>query len=596
MAERSGSSVFAGRYRYEAVDNGDESHGRFSQLVYDLKTETLGILKRAEVTSERTVHRLKNEVEALQALKGWGVPEVYDTGEAEDVSINYFYIVLEYIDEIQVEKHLDSLTASERVEILTQFFGLLAEAHQRGIVNGDIDLTHLYWNKDKKQLIVIDWASARLNVDPQQETDFADDLARAAGILFSLVTRPGYPTPMKSFALPDESGLLPELPKLPIEFRNLCFWAPRASPPEGAPYHTALELSEASKRWDGTVYGKKPYEAPSHLPKQASLVSPVLLGTGMIVLFLILICLAGRSMLGSIFAMGNFASTGMPQSVGRATAITNAIFSPTAHSTEIPTQAVEFTSTPADISVTATSPSPNTYTNPVLIFDRDSSPDKCWNTETNLTTNLWTSEGFTRRPDGYWRFGIERGRTTDEFIQSDFKPCFGAAQVAAIALNVWVVKLEVERESPANPASLEPGKEFGFFIEDGNGQKREYTIWVNKDQAMHLRVRENNHITYDEIVSIITNENLKIEEIYPRLYANFPLQIFFEINNNGLDSLYLQEGPFQLPVEANELNPSQMVRMDSIVRPTVGDISKFGVIGYGGETQTVIWPLVFFGE
>ncbi|HKY55888.1 MAG TPA: hypothetical protein VJM08_16345, partial [Anaerolineales bacterium] len=101
-------------------------------------------------------------------------------------------------------------------------------------------------------------------------------------------------------------------------------------------------------------------------------------------------------------------------------------------------------------------------------------------------------------------------------------------------------------------------------------------------------------ITFDEIVSIVDQENLKVEEIYPRLYANFPIQIFLEINNNGLDILYLQEGPFQLPVEVNELNPSQMVRMDSIVRPTFGEISKFGLIGYGGETQTLIWPLVFF--
>lgn len=113
---------------------------------------------------------------------------------------------------------------------------------------------------------------------------------------------------------------------------------------------------------------------------------------------------------------------------------------------------------------------------------------------------------------------------------------------------------------------------------------------------MHLRLRENNRTTYDDIVMIVKKENLKIDEIYPRLYANFPIQIFFEINNNGLDILYLQEGPFQLPAEANDMNPSQMVRIDSVVRPTLGNVSRFGLIGYGGETQTVIWPLVFFGK
>jgi hypothetical protein len=87
-----------------------------------------------------------------------------------------------------------------------------------------------------------------------------------------------------------------------------------------------------------------------------------------------------------------------------------------------------------------------------------------------------------------------------------------------------------------------------------------------------------------------------VEEIYPRLYAKLPVQIFFEVNNNGLDILYLQEGPFQLPTEAKDMNLSQMVRIDSLTRPTFGDVSRFGLIGYGGETQTVIWPLVFFGK
>lgn len=437
MAENSGSSVFAGRYRSEPVDDRGESHGGFVQLVYDLKTEKLGIIKRAEATSEQAVRRLKNEVEALQALKGLGVPAVYDTGEAEYDSTNYFYIVLEYIEGIQVEKNLDSLPAPERVEILTQFFRLLADAHQRGIVNRDIDLTHLYWNRDKKQLIVSDWANAKLNVDFNQKTEFADDLARSAGIIFSLVTRNGYPIPMKSFALPDESGLYPELPKLPIEFRNICMWAPRTPPEgEGAPYHTALELFEASKRWDGTVYGKKPYQATSQVPKRTSLVSPVVLGTSMITLFLIFTFLAGRNMLGSIFAVANLASTEMPQSVGRATAIATARFLPTQATTELPTQLVESTSTPANILVPVITSSPGTYTEPILVFDKNSSSEHCWENQTNLTTNLWVSEGFTRRPDGYWRFGIERDRTADKFIESDFKPCLSAQQITAMALNV----------------------------------------------------------------------------------------------------------------------------------------------------------------
>jgi hypothetical protein len=66
MAEHSGSPVFAGRYRYEPVEDGGENHDGFAQLVYDLKTEKMGIIKRADLTSERAVRQLKNEVEVLE--------------------------------------------------------------------------------------------------------------------------------------------------------------------------------------------------------------------------------------------------------------------------------------------------------------------------------------------------------------------------------------------------------------------------------------------------------------------------------------------------------------------------------------------------
>jgi hypothetical protein len=80
------------------------------------------------------------------------------------------------------------LSIVERAEIITQLFGLLSQTHQKGIVNGDVDLKHLFWRIGKKQLVVIDWGSARLGVDPKKKSEFAYDLARAAEIIYSLVT------------------------------------------------------------------------------------------------------------------------------------------------------------------------------------------------------------------------------------------------------------------------------------------------------------------------------------------------------------------------------------------------------------------------
>ena len=596
MAENSGAPLFANRYRFEPVsEDWDRRHDRLIQLAFDLQTERLGIIKRAETTSEHAARQLRDEMQALQLLKGLGVPEVYESGEAQDDSRNYFYFVLEYADGVQVEKNLDSLTAPERVEILTQFFGLLSKAHQMGIVNGDVDLKHLLWRGDKKQLIVVDWGNARLGVDPQQKTEFVDDLARAAGIIFSLVTRHDYPMPMRSFALPDESGLLPELPKVPIEFRNICLWAPR-SPAEGAPYHTASELFEASMRWGETVHGNQPHRTSHQLPGRTRWALPIISGIGITALLLIFTFFGGLGMLQSMTANSTLAPTGAGQLITTDLPIVNTALPPTDLPTATSIQPTESISTPTNILVPAISPAPGTYTEPILIFDKSSPSNNCWADETNLQTNLWTSEGFTRRIDGHWRFGIEKGRTTEQFVQSDFSQCLGTGPVGAIALNAWIVQLEIERESPENPEILEPGREFGFFIEDNKGERREYTIWVDRDEATYLRIRENRTITYNESVSIVNEDNLNIEEIYPRFYAAFPLQLFFEINNNGLDIIYLKQGPLLEAVVAEDMNPSQMVRIDEAVRSTLGDIQKIGLVGYGGETQTVIWPLVFFGE
>jgi len=66
---------------------------------------------------------------------------------------HFTYLVMEHIDEIRVEKDYDSFDAIERALILTEFFRLLAKAHRRRVVNGDIDLKHLFWRKEKKQLL-----------------------------------------------------------------------------------------------------------------------------------------------------------------------------------------------------------------------------------------------------------------------------------------------------------------------------------------------------------------------------------------------------------------------------------------------------------
>ena len=581
MAYNPDAPVFADRYRFQQVgDDWDRGRSGFTHLVFDIKKERLGVIKRAEIKSQQAVEGLKNEVAALLDLKRQGVPEIYDTGEAEYGSKNYFYMVIEYIDGIRVERNLGSLSVAERKEILTQFFGLLAKAHQMRIANGDVDLKHLFWRRDKKQLVVIDWGNAKLDVDPKKKTEFTYDLARSAEIIYSLTTRKGHPPATGSVASPNNSALIPGLAPLPIEFRNLCKWAPR-TPSDGIARHSASELFSASKQW------KTP---------RPSLVIPILFGFLVVTLLIFFTFFDGFKMIQELLITPTLTSTEILSSASPNTPVVTQTPSPTGNPTETATSPAELTSTPSTTLIPAVSPSPGAYTNSISVFDKNSSPDNCWVNETNLSLELKPSEGFTRRGDGNWRFGIEKSRTTDEFVQTDFSGCLDGKQVGAIALSVWVPRLELQRDSPDNPGTIEPGKEFGFFIEDANGKRREYTIWIDKEKSMHLRVREGNEITPDEVVLIVNEENLKIKGSFPRLYSEFPIQIFFEINNEGLDIIYLRQGPVQKAITAEEMNPNQMTRIDGAVRLTLGNIQRIGLIGYGGETQTVIWPLVFFGE
>jgi hypothetical protein len=151
----------------------------------------------------------------------------------------------------------------------------------------------------------------------------------------------------------------------------------------------------------------------------------------------------------------------------------------------------------------------------------------------------------------------------------------------------------LERDNPEKEA----GKEFGFFIQTANGQRREYTIWMDVNGSMHLHIRENGEITFNEIILIVNEDNLKIKGTFPRLYAEFPIKIFFEIDNNGLDIIYLQQGLVQQAANAEELDPTQMLPIiNNTIRPTLGEIEAIGLIGYGGETQTIIWPLAFYDK
>ena len=587
MADNPDAPIFDHRYRFETVsDDWDNGRSGFTRLVYDLKLKRLGVMKRAETISKPAVAGLMNEVEVLKRLKGSGVPEVYETGAAIYGSSLYFYIVLEYVEGLRVEKNLDSLNKAERAEILTQLFERLSKAHQMGIVNGDVDLKHLFWRSDKKQLVVIDWGNARLGVDPEKKTEFAYDMARSAEIIFSLMTGRGHPSATGSIALPSDSSLIPEMVPIPAEFRQLCKWAPRTHA-EGlrAPYR-ASELFDISYKWSDAIHDGHPYQLPRPQSKWPRVAGAIFL-------------LAVAGIAFTVFGLPSLKApvptdspTSAPTELTSLRLTSPIISAQTLLDSPTPTATAAPATRTAIASATATpaiSPSPGTFTAPILLLDNKYAidPNKtCWQNTTNIPAGLTGLEGFSRRAtDHYWRFGVGKNRTTKEYVQTDFdQPCLNASAVKGIGMDLSVLRLEAKRE-------------FGFFLEDSNGDRREYTIVVdniNNTHRTYLRVRDKNQTTdYEQLIADLTVDRSS----YLHPFYQFSLEIFFEINNHGLDMIYLREGALQIPVvNVEALEPRNMKLIDQAALPTLSHIQKIGLIGYGGETQVALWPLVFYGQ
>ena len=600
MAYNQDAPVFADRYRFEPVGKDwDVGRSGYTHLVYDLRKNRHGVIKRAEVNSKQAVD-LGREIEALKKFQGLGVPAVYETGQAIYGSKNYVYVVLEYIDAVRVERNLNLFSIKDRAEILSQFFEILANAHQKGIVNGDVDLKHLFWNAESRRLIVIDWGNAKLNVDPKKQDEFSYDLARSAEIIYSLVTDKEHPPATGPLTLPGMSAVLPGIRSLPREYLDLCQWAPR-KPADGikSPF-TASQMLDITKQWNATITGNGYKKAPRYN-------SGRLIWAWISIIVIALLAITAyfqRDNIRALISSPTLTASQTPSvtaTVGISLAETSSSTPVAPTQVDTPTTTVPPTLPILDTATFTPSPTHLPYS-PILAFDQKPLPPEkksCWRTETELT-NLTVSDGFYLRSDNNWGFRvledekntIAEERPVDTPIYIDFSQCSDINQVTAMGINAWVIKLVPERINPAYaPSMTDPGREFGFFVQGKNGIQREYTLWIDAQKILHLKVRENGEIIDDNSELVVST--IQTDGAFPRTYNKFFIQIFLELNNNGTDALYLLQGSGKA-VDADSLDPAKMILKSTL--PTVGDFQKIGLVGYGGETQVVIWPLVFYTQ
>jgi hypothetical protein len=68
-----------------------------------------------------------------------------------------------------------------------------------------------------------------------------------------------------------------------------------------------------------------------------------------------------------------------------------------------------------------------------------------------------------------------------------------------------------------------------------------------------------------------------------------------EIKNAGFDIFYLDQGPGRnVRLSPNKITPDQMIRIENVIRPSIPNIQKIGLVGYGSQSQVILLPLTFY--
>jgi len=576
-------SLFAGRYRFIDPPDDDWDIGRsgFAQPAEDTQqADRFVVVKHTDPTSphaDRHEQSLQNEAKALKALQGMGVPDLYSDDQADYGSSRRFtYLVMEYIDSLRVEKDFYRLEPVERAYIITELLRLIAIAHSQGIVNGDIDIKHLFWRREQKQLVVIDWGNASLGVDTPKNSLFAYDLARCAEIIYALVSRRGNAHPTGSLALPVE--IYPGLAPLPDEFYVLCEWAPRNPTDDIRTSLTALGLYQASKHWLQRLEpAYHPDDSPLRKPpvqiKQQAETQPNT-KLSIVRLTFVAVVLIGLALLGRFVIWPPVSPTSTPTlEESPPPAITS---TPAATSTQLPEAR-----TPGEIlftpSLTATA------TVVITPFSIPAARDYSDSIPISLQPACSIGEdGLQFRPaDNTWQFRIPAGREANYRVETDLSQCnnLDAQSLEAISLYAYAFKIA-------------QGSEFGFFLEYNNGLRQEYTLWTDTNNFVYSRFRENIADPNDQRLLIIPPT--PIPNTLPKSYQ-YSAMLFLEIKKTT-NILYLTPGRGFNTVAPAEIIPSRMFRIDSVIRelPTELTLERFGLVGYGSDVQILLLPLSFY--
>jgi len=165
-------SLFDNRYRYNYI----YPRGRSGETLRALDTQAEDrpvVIKRPNPNDAPPIRAgqevsIVNEREALTRLAGHPVlTELLGSGQFFVGGIPQQYIVMERAEGVIIADEVVSLAGQhqrlpvlETLEIMDRLINLLRSAHDNDIVYNDVDAKHLFWNREKYQLKVIDWGNA----------------------------------------------------------------------------------------------------------------------------------------------------------------------------------------------------------------------------------------------------------------------------------------------------------------------------------------------------------------------------------------------------------------------------------------------------
>jgi serine/threonine protein kinase len=117
-------------------------------------------------TAPSAAQWILREARILESLHHLGVPRVYDCGFVPD---NLPWVAIELVTGTTIGS---SLAAGKLAALLRDVGGILAHAHGRGVVHGDVSLDSILTTADEPAVRLVDWQRARSGT----QADPADDI------------------------------------------------------------------------------------------------------------------------------------------------------------------------------------------------------------------------------------------------------------------------------------------------------------------------------------------------------------------------------------------------------------------------------------